>query len=255
MKILHERTLEKQVNNTFRESHIPSSVWLQNWRAESIWYVVSRDLTFASLLVWFSCPLASNVQFLTFSRSENLIIWDSPDTSLWCTQKCHFPNHGISLCFTARLLCSPVSIPLIFFWGGGPWSPCPFPNCLGWHSVSSLLCPQLFKAASCLALGRDSSYLLRDLLQLSGPSLQHIVHELGQTCIKMCDRWVQISSVAGAPWHPNLSHWLTHGHYNFPTSLVGFSLPSTVGVSSSWLGFGFYFLYHNQKQKSLHPFS
>lgn len=143
-----------------------------------------------------------------------------------------------------------------FFLGGpGPWSPCPFPNCLGWHSVSSLLCPQLFKAASCLALGRDSSYLLRDLLQLSGPSLQHIVHELGQTCIKMCDRWVQISSVAGAPWHPNLSHWLTHGHYNFPTSLVGFSLPSTVGVSSSWLGFGFYFLCHNQKQKSLHPFS
>lgn len=154
MNILHERTLEKQVNNTSRKSHIPSSVWLQNWRAESIWYVVNLDLNFASLLVWFSCPLASNVQFLTFSKSKNPSIWHSPDTSLWCIQKCHFPNHGISFCLTAWLLCSPVSIPLIFFVGAGAWSPCPFPNCLGWHSVSSLPCPQFTRQLAALHLGK-----------------------------------------------------------------------------------------------------
>lgn len=53
-------------------------------------------------------------------------------------------------------------------------------------------------------------------------------------------------------------HVVSHSHYNFLTSLVGFSLPSTVDLSSScWLillWFGgqewqsFYFLYHNQKQ-------
>lgn len=204
MNILHERALEKQVNNTSRKLHIPSLVWLQNWRVESIWCIVNLDLTFASLLVWFSCSLASNVQFLTFSRSENLSIWDSPDTSLWFTQKCHFPNHGISLCITAWLLGSPVSTPLIF-WGE---SRVPAPSLTALEGILLAPCPapSFTRQFAALHLGKIPLTSWETSLSSLVPAVNILSMNLDKTCIKRCDGWIQIFSVAGAPLHPNFSH-------------------------------------------------
>ena len=143
-----------------------------------------------------------------------------------------------------------------FFLGGG-FPGVPAPSLTALDGILSAPCSALSFSRQLAALHLGEIPLTSWETSFSSlvPAFNILSMNLDKTCIKMCDRWVQISSVAGAPWHPNLSHWLTHGHYNFPTSLVGFSLPSTVGVSSSWFGFGFYFLYHNQKQKSPHPFS
>ena len=261
MNILHKRTLERQVDDTSRKCHVPSPVRPQNWRAESIWYVVSLDLSFAAVLIWFSFPLVSSVWSVLCLQQvlESEHLRDSRYFFMLYQKLPVFQTMGyLTLPYSlAARLTGELSIPLMsesleflpLLLTASDAVLSPFP-----HFGGQLPCTW---ARSPLPPGRPLSALWSQPSTYCPwtwwrPVLKSVIGGYGWTL------WLELLGIL-------IFHIVSHSHYNFLTSLVGFSLPSTVDLSSScwfillwFLGQewqSFYFLYHNQKQRSHKPFS